>query len=159
MLSKSGRIIPVNESEEKANLKKSVEKVPEMVQNRVSRSRQEQVARCSMALHIDSVRVRNGAMITRVISPLVVPMTFLGITYLVGRVYCHYEATGMKMRTWIVVAIWMACTRYSFEWHNEIGELWRNHPNVAAGSTLVAFLVMWMIMLTALVQPQRKPTS
>ena len=48
MLSKFGRIIPANESEEKANLQISVEKVPKMVPGRVKMP----VAEYPISLHI-----------------------------------------------------------------------------------------------------------
>ena len=95
---------------------------------------------------------------TRLISPLAFPLLFLGISYLLGRIANHHQAPRKKIGYWVVVASWIACVEYAREWHNEIGEVWRNHPNIAVCSTFVVFMILWT-MLASLVQSRQKTAS
>lgn len=106
-----------------------------------------------------TVRIlRADRMSTRLISPLVYPLLILCSGYILGRIAKHYQAPRKKIGFWVVLASWIAFAKYALEWHNEIGEVWRNHPSIALGATFVVFTVMWM-MVAGLVQPRQRVAS
>jgi hypothetical protein len=102
---------------------------------------------------LDNLRI--ACMTTRLISPLVSPLLVLCSGYLLGRVADYYQAPRKKIGFWVVLASWIACFKYALEWHNEIGEAWQSHPNIALGLTLIVFMILSMTAIVT-VRPKLK---
>ena len=85
-------------------------------------------------------------MISRLVSPLVLPAIFLVFVWVIARRASPDRKVGHEMDRWTVIAVVATCVRYAKAWHNEIGWAWQNHPSQAALLTLLVSMALWFAL-------------
>ncbi|HXM65514.1 MAG TPA: hypothetical protein VN911_02200 [Candidatus Acidoferrum sp.] len=99
-------------------------------------------------------------MISKLISPLEVPLFLIAFGWLAQRLEWFTDTdalpnhkTGHKMDSWLVAALLIAFVNYAQAWHNEIGATWQNRPNSALLVTLALF---WLLYFAFKLQEKRR---